>query len=80
MGKIFRFSLVLFCILLFGCKEKTDIEFAKEFLEKMANGKTSVMDDIDWENFAGTGFDIGGKLKNISDNSEIKNLKKCLRL
>jgi hypothetical protein len=76
MKKILISSICLFCIVFIGCKEKTDIEFAIDFFEKLAEGKASVMDDIDWENFSGTGFDIGGKLKSISDNSEKKNLKK----
>ena len=76
MKKILFCSVFLLCSFFIGCKVKNDIEFSKDFFEKLVDGKASVMNDIDWYNFSGTGFDIGGKLKNISDNSEKNILKK----
>ena len=83
--------LILLCIcgLLFtGCNKgtkqsttaggppKSDVDFAKETLQLLADGSDEAADRIDWENFKTMGLDVGEQYKKADSESVRDNFRK----
>jgi len=83
--------LILICIcgLLFtGCKgtkqstgaagepPKSDVDFAKQAFQLLANGSDDAADMIDWENFKTMGLDVGEQYKKVDSDSSRDNFRK----
>src|ERR1043165_9805479 len=48
---------------------KSDVDFAKQVFQMMADGDINVADMLDWENLKTAGMDIGAQYKNVSSDS-----------
>ena len=83
MRKSFLMLIVIYSALLFtGCNKptatpharpagppKSDIDFARQVFQMMADGDINVTDMLDWENLKIAGMDIGAQYKNVSSDS-----------
>ncbi|HEX8889001.1 MAG TPA: hypothetical protein VF779_07480 [Pyrinomonadaceae bacterium] len=48
---------------------KSDVDFAKQVFQMMADGDINVVDMLDWESLKIAGMDIGAQYKNVSSDS-----------
>ncbi|MDQ3818494.1 MAG: hypothetical protein M3362_12575 [Acidobacteriota bacterium] len=55
---------------------KSDVDFAKDTLQLMADGSDDAADRIDWENFKTMGLDVGEQYKKTDDESARDNFRK----
>ena len=82
--------LILLCIcglLFMGCKgtkqstsaggpQKSDVDFAKQTFQLLADGSDDAADMIDWENFKTMGLDVGEQYKKVDNDSSRDNFRK----
>lgn len=71
--------LLVICAFCFvGCKSKkaartgppkTDVEFARDVFQRMAQGDTTVGELIDFEHLSVAGIDVGGQYRNLSSDT-----------